>query len=893
MAPIDPQREQQVMEILEGALDRSDPERPAWLQQACGGDTALLREVTEALAWEQRMGGFMQKPVLALTDPGPGEGPGAQIGPYTLVRQLGEGGMGVIYQARQTQPIRREVALKIVKPGMDSRQVIARFESERQALAMMDHPNIARVIEAGTTPAGRPYFVMDLVDGVPITQYCDTHRLPPRRRLELMIPVCQAIHHAHQKGIIHRDIKPSNILVEERDGQPVPKVIDFGIAKATEQSLTDATAHTQLGAIVGTPEYMSPEQADLAEHNIDTRSDIYSLGALLYKLLAGVTPIEGTDGYLEMLRALREVEPRPPSARVGNTAEVKLLRGELDWIVMKALEKDRNRRYETAAALARDLQRYLDGEPVEAGAPSTTYLLRKFAHRYRVWLGVAAAFLVIVAAAAAFSIRAAITATRARQETQAVNDFLQSDLLSQASADAQAQAGNRPEPDLKVKTVLDRAAAKVGAKFALQPVVEASIRHTIGDAYLNLGLYPEAQANLERALDLRRRVLGNSHLETLRTMNRLGFVFAKSGQFPKADQLLREAVASGRRTLGPEHPQTLACMLNLASNLMNQGKYSESEALFKQVVEADRRVLGEDNRNTLTTMGNLAILYMRETKYAEAEALYLKAVDGFRRTEGEDAPNTLMYSGNLVSVYVWMGKPDQAEDLDARILAVQRRLLGPDHPATLVTMNNLAVAQRAQGKYAQAEGLLHQVIEAQTRLQGPEHASTLETMDSLALVYSMSGRTAEAEAMHEKILSARRRVLGEDHPSTLLTMNTLSDLYLAEGKYRQAEGLMRISAPLSDKKIPKQWRRFQAHSLLGRSLAMQGQFAEAEPLLLSGYEGMMQRQATVPPFNPRRERQSMERAGTWIVDLYRDWGKPDKAAGWQAKLMAGNSAPKP
>jgi non-specific serine/threonine protein kinase/serine/threonine-protein kinase len=462
---------------------------------------------------------------------------GAQIGPYKLVRQLGEGGMGVVYYAQQLQPIRRDVALKVLKPGMDSNQVIARFETERQALALMDHPTIARVFDAGTTPTGRPYFVMELVDGLPITRYCDSKLLTVKKRIELFVPVCQAIQHAHQKGIIHRDIKPSNIVVAEQDGHAVPKVIDFGLAKAVGRHLSDATMMTALGTVVGTLDYMSPEQAELTRQDIDTRTDVYSLGAVLYELLTGTTPLEherlAKAGYVEALQRIREEETAPPSVRLrrSTTSDAiaaqrnsdvarlpKLLHGELDWIAMKALEKDRSRRYETVSGLTRDLERYLAGEPVEAAPPSTAYRLSKFARKHRVGLAAAAAFLGLMAAGVVVTSWMAVRASRAEAEARAVNAFLRDDLLAQASATQQASPGTKPDPDLKVRAALDRAATRIGGKFTGQPLVEASIRQTIGDTYRDLGLYPEAQRETQRALALRSRVLGEKHPDALTSM---------------------------------------------------------------------------------------------------------------------------------------------------------------------------------------------------------------------------------------------------------------------------------------------------------------------------------------------------------------------------------------
>jgi WD40 repeat protein/serine/threonine protein kinase len=498
--------------------------RAAFLNEACNGNAPLRAELDGLLQAHDQAGSFLKAPgaAEAITAPGetPVEAPGTRIGRYKLLQAIGEGGMGLVYMAEQEQPIRRRVALKIIKPGMDSAQVLARFDVERQALALMDHPNIARVLDAGTTDSGRPYFVMELVHGVPITRYCDANKLSPRQRLELFVPVCQAIQHAHQKGVIHRDLKPSNVMVTLNDGRPVPKVIDFGVAKATEQRLTERTLFTQYGTIVGTLEYMAPEQAEMSGLGVDTRSDVYALGVLLYELLTGTTPLERTRlreaAYDEMLRLIREEEPARPSWRISTSGDrlatisaerntepaqlSRLVKGELDWIVMRCLEKDRTRRYDTASSLERDIQHYLADEPVEACPPSAGYRLRKFARKHKKLLATTAAFAAVLLMGVAASAWQAVRATEAEAVALAERD--DKEQARQAEAEQRAAAVLNEHVAQRERDDAQKRRDEVQALNKKLQATQAQLQRTLYAAHMNLAQHALDAGGVERVLEL-------------------------------------------------------------------------------------------------------------------------------------------------------------------------------------------------------------------------------------------------------------------------------------------------------------------------------------------------------------------------------------------------------
>jgi serine/threonine protein kinase/tetratricopeptide (TPR) repeat protein len=672
--------------------------------------------------------------------------PAVRIGPYTLLEKLGEGGMGTVWVAEQTKPVRRHVALKVIKVGMDSQQILQRFEAERQALALMNHPNIATVLDAGTSEAGLPYFVMELVKGVPITKYCDDRKASVLERLRLFVAVCHAIQHAHQKGVLHRDIKPANVLVSTEEAEPVPKVIDFGVAKALHKRLTERPMFTEVGQLVGTLEYMSPEQADQGTWDIDTRADVYALGVLLYVLLVGGTPLDAdtlrSAPLSETLRRIREVDPEQPSARLTRSGAslgglsglrssdpARLLRevkGELDWIVMKALEKDRTRRYEAASALARDVERYLQHEPVEACPPTRRYRLGKFLRRHRLEAVTAAAGMALLVVAAAVSTWQAVRATRAEKTAAAVSEFLRNDLLGQSDLANQPGEGPGRDPDVTVRTLLDRAALRIEGKFRQEPLTEAAIRLTIGKAYRALGHYPEGQRQLERSVELYAAQLGANHPATLDSKSNLAYLYGAQGRYDRAEPLSEEVVKGRTARLGADHPDTLTSKNNLAQQYRAQKKFERAEPLYLEVVRADTATLGADHRETLRAQTNLAALYRDQTRYDLAEPLYEEVVQAQTQKLGADHPDTLVSKNGLAAVYKAEGRYDEAEALFQEVVGARTAMLGADHPDTLTTKNNLALLYLARKRYDLAEPLLREVVEGSRRKLGPTHPDTLQ-----------------------------------------------------------------------------------------------------------------------------------------------------------------------
>jgi eukaryotic-like serine/threonine-protein kinase len=994
----------EVEAMFASILELSKAERESFLARECGGDP-LLRAAVETLLRNYEAAGTFLEPRHATR--GQTEARRdfpATLGRYQIIRLLGEGGMGLVYEAEQQQP-RRTVALKVIKGGFASPEMLRRFELESQALGSLQHPGIAQIYEAGTADNGfgpQPYFAMEFIRGASLLQFAEARRLSTRECLELAIKICVAVHHAHERGLIHRDLKPGNILVDDA-GQP--KILDFGVACVTDRQV-QTTCQTGPGELVGTLEYMSPEQVGGDPLEVDTRSDVYALGVILFELLAGRLPYFIGRELQEAMQTIREKNPVRLSS-INRTC-----RGDIETIVGKAMEKDKTRRYSSAAELAADIQRYLLDEPIIARPPSRVYHLRKFARRHKVVVAATAAVFAVLCAALAITVREAVRAQRAervalrerdraaaaeqvaiaekehalraeraataernralveqrRADTEsaaakAVNEFLQNDLLVQASANTQARPGTKPDPDLKVRTALDRAAARIGGKFENQPLIEASLRQTIGQTYKDLGLYPDARRQIERALQIRRELLGERDQETMRSMSILALVCRYAGEYSQAESLGTRVLELQSRVLGGRHRDTMATMSDLMELYRSQGKYPQAESLGTKLLSARRAVLGEGHPDTQESMNNLALLYLYEGKYGLAEPLLTRALELGRRRLGESHPEMMTGFNNLAVLYHRLGKYAQAEALLNNVLQSQRQILGEDHPSTLLSSSNLAMTWLRQGRFKEAEQLYTKALEARRRTLGPEHPSTLFTANSLALTYLAQGQLTEARPLILSLLDVKRRVLGnehpetlnsvhalcllfvaeenypavepllvglletqqrvlgQEHPDTLNTMSSLARLYFVEGKYAQAGAIAKrhfearrhsvgaehpltlsglallgkiefgqkrfadadwtLRQALNGLKTtsPGGWERYDAESMLGGSLAAQGKFAEAEPLLLSGYRGLLAVRATIPWESRSALAASAERTDR----MYAEWGEISHFVQWQAE----------
>jgi serine/threonine protein kinase/tetratricopeptide (TPR) repeat protein len=779
-----------------------------------------------------------------------------RIGAYRLIRELGQGGMGTVYlAARADDQYQKRVAIKVIKTGMDNQEVLRHFRRERQILAGLDHPNIARLLDGGATDEGLPYFVMEYVQGQTIDEYCDRACLSVSERLRLFRGVCSAIQYAHRNLIVHRDIKPSNIVVT---AEGVPKLLDFGIAKFLNPELSGEAAQTATRMAM-TPEYASPEQA--RGEPITTATDVYSLGVVLYKLLTGHHPYRVSNRpAVEVLRAVIEEEPERPSTAISRTEEMRpdsqapvtaesvsrtregtpeklkrRLHGDVDNIVLMALRKEPQRRYPSVEAFSEDIRRYLEGRPVTARRGTFTYRTGKFLRRNRIGVGVVAT---IFALLAAFGVSMAVQsrrvaralekAERERAKAEKVSGFLVD--LFKVSDPSEAR-GNT----VTAREMLDKGAAKIETELRDQPEVRATLMGTMGLVYDNLGLYDKALPLLQEALKMRRSVYGNEHPDVAVSLSNVANVLNERGDYAGSEVLYREVLAMRRKLLGNEHPDVASSLNTLAVVLDEKGDYAGAEALYREALAMRRRLLGNEHADVASSLNNLAIVLDEKGDYAGAEALLREALTIRRKVHGNDHPRVAESLDNLALVLEEKADYVGAEALHRESLAIRRKLLGEEHPEVAASLNNLAHVLNEKGDYAQAEVLYREALAIWRKLLGSEHPYVAEGLTGLADALRHQHKILEAETLAREGLAIRQRVLPKDHPDIAL-----------------------------------------AQSVLGACLTEERRYQEAEPFLLGSYPVLKSKRGE----GSREARAALE----GVVRLYEAWGKPNKAAEYKALL---------
>ncbi|MHC5108359.1 MAG: tetratricopeptide repeat protein [Planctomycetota bacterium] len=875
---MDATRLHRVEAIFQEIVTQPPEGRAALLEERCGSDMDLRDLVTQLLDNDScGMGDFMQRPAIAFAESGLDMPVPNRVGSYRVVRQLGQGGMGVVYEAEQESP-RREVALKLIRGGLTSPSSLSRFRFEAEILGQLQHPGIARVFEAGVTDVdtdvgsapSQPFFAMELVRGQPLGAHAAARSLGIRDRLGLVAEICDAVQYAHRKGVIHRDLKPGNIIVDETG----PKVLDFGVARATNPDLPSATLQTGVGQLVGTIAYMSPEQLEATAKEADASSDVYALGVVAYELLTGRLPFNVAEQPLpQAIRMISEQEAKPAGAVCEELA------GDVEAILGKAMDKSPQRRYASAAEFAADIRRYLRNEPVTARAPSAMYLMQRFARRNRgLVAGMAATLLALVIglslALYAWGIASrerdekgkALTAEQeARAEAEAVTLFF-ADML--ASADPENEGR-----DARVIDLLDSAAQSVDEEFDDQPIVAATLRHVIGSTYRGLGLYDQAEPHVRFALDTRMQELGPQALPTLESMQELGVLYNHWGRYSESQTLLEGAMdgymatvgeehenaianlherallyrRQGRlnlgaelshralelrkRQLGDEHPETLSAMNNLGVMYKRMGHYDEAQELYENTLSIRRRILGEEHPRTLTSMNNLAHLYRVQNRHEESAALHAETLETRRRVLGNEHPHTLMSMDNRAMLLVDLDRLDEAEPLYEEALALKRSTLGEEHPESLVSMNNLAVLYYEQDRLTESESLQRETLHMRRRILGDRHNHTATSMTNLAKTLTAMEEYEEAELLHDDALEFRREALGEDHPDVIRGLKFLAELKALQDDYEAAAALYYDSLAAYQQRFPKVNRITSLHTALAEVLRKLGRNDEADRLL--------------------------------------------------------------
>ena len=764
---------------------------------------------------------------------------------YKILRALHQGGQGVVYQALQIST-KRKVAIKVLLEGpYAAPSARKRFEREIELVASLKHPNIVSIFDSGETADGRQFCVMDYVRGVPFDRYVKDAKLSVNDALQLFAKMCDAVNYAHQKGVIHRDLKPSNVLV---DGDGEPRVLDFGLARQLvdrEQSMLSVT-----GQVVGTLPYLSPEQAEGNPDKIDIRSDVYALGVILYEVLTGQYPYPVYGQLAEALNHIVHTQASIPSKKWESQSGIKHyspeggviprcpIDDEVNTIVIRALAKERERRYQTAADLAQDIRRYLADEPIEAKRDSSWYVLRKRVKRYKMGVGVSIGVMCLVIVALIVTVnlyraaerdrlaavqarqQAEIEANKARQTVAFTNEML-------AGVDPETARGMDTR---LLRMILARAAQRVQNDLAEQPEVAASVYSTIGRTYTAIGNYDDAQTYLQRAVDLFRRELGDDHRETIKALDALAFAYNSAGRFDEAETLFKQALRTAEDTFGRDHNDTLNLLNNLSVLYLNTGRYDDAEALLNRALEVRRRVNGDEHEQTLVIQHNLANVYEATARFDAAEDLLRRTVEGRRRALGDDHPDTLDSTGNLAKLYDSLGRADEAETLLNEMLAAHKKVFGPEHPATLKVMNNLANVYALQGRTQKAQALCAKTLEAMRRVFGEEHPETLKLLNNLANQYYTTRQYDLAEPLLEKAHTLRRKTLGEDHPETLFSASVLARLYMAQGRSDEAEPMLKRAMEDQQAKLGEQHPDVLfTKGVLADLYLERREFAQAEP----------------------------------------------------------------
>ena len=937
-----PERWRRLRDLFDAASALDGDDRVAFLERECAGDAEMRARLESLLASAGSADRFF--PPTASLDPtadpiaeGPGSiaANGVVVGPFRLLHRLGEGAFSVVYLAEQEAPIRRRVALKLLRHDLRSGDTLARFEVERQALALVAHPNVATIHDAGTALDGRPWVAMEYVDGPPITEYADERRLSLSGRLALFIPLCEAVQHAHQKGVIHRDLKPSNVLVAQADGNPLVKVIDFGVAKALGAHLTERTLHTEHGMLVGTPEYMSPEQAGGASDAPDTRSDVYSLGAILHELVVGCPPFDRRPSadLFDVLRRIREESPPRLTARLhaaGAGAEevarrrrtdgaslARALRGDVQWIVLRCLEKEPGRRYPSAAALSEDVARFLDGHPILARPPSAGYQLRKLAARHKAITVLACVLaLVVVGFAGAMSVMFAQQRAE-RLKSDRVSAFLEQML---AAADPTVARGTDP----LVRDVLDDAARKVATELADEPATQAALERTLartytglghyaeaeslarrsvaaferahggrrnpetsearallGDVLFHRGMYDDAEAVLRQALSEQEAGLDRNDVAIARTRSRLGDVLQRAGKYDEAERLLREALRIRGGGEGPEAELRAATLVSLGTVLKALGRFPESEAVLRESLDIQRRTLAENDPDITASLNELAVVLRQQGKLDEAESLYREALAFDERIFGHEHPLTAQLMSNLGVLLKSRQRYAEAESLYTEALRIRRLTLGDEHPGVGTMLNNLSALYREQGRFADAERVARECLAIQRKAHGEEHVAVALALYTLAGALSEMGteHLPEAAELARHSLVMRRRLLGEGHPDVAAAANRLGSILISRDRRSEAEPLLRSALEIrKGAYAPGDWRTAATGCLLAECLLADRSFAEAESLLATGVPVTLGSEATLV--------EQKRRAIRTMIALCDSLRRPQEATVWTARLEA-------